>query len=122
MPVSISTTVFSVLFLGWLGGLLDTATACRRSPADAPRPSQVNAFIVRKGTPGFRTRKIENKIALRCVQNADMVFDECFVPEAARLPGVQSFRDTNKVLAISRVMVSWLPVGMSMGVYDICSR
>lgn len=83
---------------------------------------QVNAFIVRKGTPGYKTTKIENKIALRCVQNADMVFEECFVPDSARLPGVNSFQDTNKVLAISRVMVSWLPVGMSMGVYDMCHR
>ena len=37
--------------------------------------TQVNAFIVRKGAPGFRTKKIENKIALRCVQNADMTFE-----------------------------------------------
>lgn len=37
---------------------------------------QVNAFIVRKGNPGLRTSKIENKIALRCVQNADMTFDK----------------------------------------------
>ena len=34
----------------------------------------MNAFIVRKGTPGFKATKIENKIALRCVQNADMTF------------------------------------------------
>ena len=63
---------------------------------------QVNAFIVRKGTPGYKTEKIENKIALRCVQNADMTFERCFVPDSARLPGVESFKDTNKVLAISR--------------------
>ncbi len=30
--------------------------------------------------------------------------------------------DTNKVLALSRVMVAWLPVGMSMGAYDITAR
>lgn len=38
--------------------------------------NQVNAFIVRKGNPGLQTSKIENKIALRCVQNADMTFDK----------------------------------------------
>mmetsp|Transcript_25590 Transcript_25590/g.64931 ORF Transcript_25590/g.64931 Transcript_25590/m.64931 type:complete len:461 (-) Transcript_25590:299-1681(-) len=83
---------------------------------------QVNAFIVRKGTPGFKATKIENKIALRCVQNADMVFERCFVPDSARLPGVESFKDTNKVLAISRIMVAWQPVGLAMGVYDVCVR
>lgn len=54
--------------------------------------AQVNAFIVRKGTKGLRTAKIENKIALRCVQNADIFLDDCFVADSARLPGVSSFK------------------------------
>jgi acyl-CoA oxidase len=56
------------------------------------------------------------------VQNADMVFERCFVPDSARLPGCGSFKDTNKVLALSRIMVSWLPVGMAMGAYDMAAR
>jgi acyl-CoA oxidase len=36
--------------------------------------------------------------------------------------GVEGFKDTNKVLALSRVMVSWLPVGMAMGAYDMAAR
>ena len=50
----------------------------------------MNAFIVRKNTPGFTPTKIENKIALRCVQNADMLFERCFIPDSARLPGVNA--------------------------------
>lgn len=84
--------------------------------------NQVNAFVVRKGTPGFQTTKIENKIALRCVQNADILMTDCFVADSARLPGVNSFQDTNKVLAISRIMVAWQPVGMAMGAYDMAVR
>ena len=73
-------------------------------------PPQVNAFIVRnKLVTGLKTEKIENKIALRIVQNADMYFDRVFVPDSARLPGVNSFKDTNKVLAISRC--GWARVG-----------
>ena len=53
---------------------------------------QVNAFIVRKGTPGFKTTKIENKISLRCTQNADIEMRDVFVPDCARLPGVNSFQ------------------------------
>jgi acyl-CoA oxidase len=60
--------------------------------------------------------------ALLCVQNADMEFDRCFVPDSARIPGVEGFKDTNKVLALSRIMVSWLPVGMAMGSYDMAAR
>lgn len=83
---------------------------------------QVNAFIIRKGNPGYHATKIENKIALRCVQNADIELRDAFVPETDRLPGVNSFADTNKVLAISRIMVAWQPVGLAMGAYDATAR
>ena len=53
---------------------------------------QINAFVVRKGTQGFVTTKIENKIALRCVQNADIKMTDVFVPDSARLTGVNSFQ------------------------------
>jgi acyl-CoA oxidase len=79
----------------------------------------VNAFIVRKGTPGFTATKIDNKIALRCVQNADMVFKDCFVPDSARLPGVTSFKDTNKVggLCLGVYGVFWgVAWGVSVGI------
>lgn len=82
----------------------------------------VNAFIVRKGNPGYAATKIEGKIALRCVQNADICLTDAFVPEADRLPGVSSFADTNKVLAISRVLVAWQPVGLALGAYDAAAR
>jgi acyl-CoA oxidase len=83
---------------------------------------QVNAFVVKKGTPGFTTTKIEAKISLRCVQNADIDMQDVFVADSARLTGVNSFQDTNKVLAVSRIMVAWQPVGMAMGAYDMCVR
>lgn len=104
----------------WIGNgtWADVSVVWARSSVDG----QVNAFIVRKNTPGFTPTKIDNKIALRCVQNADMLFERCFVPDSARLPGVDGFKDTNKVLALSRVMVSWLPVGMAMGAYDMAAR
>ncbi|KAI7841971.1 hypothetical protein COHA_004498 [Chlorella ohadii] len=83
---------------------------------------QVNAFIVRKGNPGYSAKKMENKIALRCVQNGDITLTDCFVPDSDRIPGVASFNDTNKVLAISRIMVAWQPVGLALGAYDMCAR
>ncbi len=58
-------------------------------PPPPPRPWQ--------GNPGFSATKIEHKISLRCVQNADILLKEAFVPDADRLPGVNSFKDTNKV-------------------------
>lgn len=83
---------------------------------------QVNAFIVRKGTPGLTTSKIENKIALRCVQNADILMEDVFVPDSDRLPGVNSFADAAGMLAMSRCLVAWQPVGLVVGVYDMVLR
>ncbi|KAK4345524.1 hypothetical protein RND71_035700 [Anisodus tanguticus] len=84
--------------------------------------NQINGFIVKKDAPGLQATKIENKIGLRIVQNGNILFKKVFVPDEDRLPGVNSFKDTNKVLAVSRVMVSWQPIGIAMGVYDMCHR
>ncbi|KAB2630494.1 acyl-coenzyme A oxidase 4 [Pyrus ussuriensis x Pyrus communis] len=84
--------------------------------------NQINGFIVKKNAPGLTATKIENKIGLRIVQNGDILLNKVFVPDEERLPGVNSFQDTNKVLAVLRVMVAWQPIGLCMGVYDMCHR
>ncbi|XP_004514220.1 acyl-coenzyme A oxidase 4, peroxisomal [Cicer arietinum] len=84
--------------------------------------NQINGFIVKKDAPGLTVTKIENKIGLRIVQNGDIVLRKVFVPDEDRIAGVNSFQDTNKVLAVSRVMVAWQPIGLSMGIYDMCHR
>ncbi|KAG0517117.1 hypothetical protein BDA96_09G060800 [Sorghum bicolor] len=83
---------------------------------------QLNGFIVKKGAPGLKATKIENKIGLRMVQNGDIVLDKVFVPEEERIPGINSFQDIKKVFAMSRVLVTWQPIGISMGVFDMCHR
>ncbi|KAJ4704410.1 Acyl-coenzyme A oxidase 4, peroxisomal [Melia azedarach] len=84
--------------------------------------NQINGYIVKKDAPGLTATKIENKIALRIVQNGDILLKKVFVPDDDRLPDLNSFQDINKVLAVSRVMAAWIPVGISMGVYDMCHR
>lgn len=64
---------------------------------------QINAFVVRKGNPGYKTGKIEKKIALRCVQNADIEMEGCVVPDSARLPGVNSFQVSKNGMAIQNI-------------------
>lgn len=49
--------------------------------------------------------KIENKIGLRIVQNGDIVMNKVFVPDEDRLPGVNSFKDTNKVSFFFNVLI-----------------
>ncbi|PKU76547.1 Acyl-coenzyme A oxidase 4, peroxisomal [Dendrobium catenatum] len=83
---------------------------------------QINGFIVKKGSPGLSATKIENKIGLRIFQNGDILLKKVFVPDEDMLPGVNSFQDISKVLSVSRIMVAWQPIGISMGVFDMCHR
>ena len=78
----------------------------------------VKGFLVEKGTPGFAATKIENKIALRTVQNAHIELRECRVPDANRLAHAQSFVDTAAVLRMTRTSVAWQAVGCSIGAYE----
>lgn len=84
--------------------------------------NQINGYLVKKGAAGYSAKKIENKVGLRVVQNGDIVLRGVFVPDEDRLTGINSFKDTAKVLAVSRIVVAWQPIGISMGVYDMCHR
>lgn len=79
---------------------------------------QVKGFIVPTSTPGYSASKIERKISLRAVQNADIVLDNVIVPESLRLTRASSFRDTAKVLRLTRAGVAWSSVGVAMGAYE----
>ena len=78
----------------------------------------VKGFLVAKGTPGFMAEKMENKMALRVVQNAFITLDECRVKEEDQLQNANSFKDTARVLRMTRVAVAWIAVGCGMGAYE----
>ena len=82
----------------------------------------VKGFVVHQDNPGFTATKMENKLALRIVQNADIVLKGCRVPEADRLQGANTFADTGKVLAMTRGGVAWSSVGCQMGAYEAAVR
>ncbi|WP_285725737.1 acyl-CoA dehydrogenase family protein [Psychromicrobium xiongbiense] len=88
---------------------------------DAEEPGKVRGFILDATLPGVSRSKIENKIALRTVQNAHILLNDVRVPEADRFVGVNSFQDTNVLLQRSRAMVAWQAVGAQLGAYD-CAR
>jgi len=83
---------------------------------------QIKGFIVDATLAGFTTTKIENKIALRIVQNATITLKNVVVAERDRLPGATSFRDTNRLLTNSRVWVGWQAVGLQFAAYDYALR
>jgi glutaryl-CoA dehydrogenase len=79
---------------------------------------QVKGFVVEKGTPGLATTKMTDKIALRVVQNAHITLADVRVPEASRLQNADSFKQTAKVLRLTRAGVAWQAVGCARGAYE----
>ncbi|GGD89525.1 acyl-CoA dehydrogenase family protein [Planktosalinus lacus] len=80
--------------------------------------NQVKGFLVRKENPGFKAEKMEDKMALRIVQNAIITLTNCSVPESDRLQNANSFKDTAKVLQMTRAGVAWQAVGCARGAYE----
>jgi glutaryl-CoA dehydrogenase len=83
---------------------------------------EVKGFLVEKGSPGLTATKMEHKIALRAVQNADITLSDVEVPDARRLQNANQFLDTANVLAHSRAAVAWEAAGCARGAYEIALR
>jgi glutaryl-CoA dehydrogenase len=79
---------------------------------------QVKGFVVPKGAEGFAPAKMKDKIALRVVQNALITLDNVRVPEQDRLQLAESFRDTARVLRLTRAGVAWMATGCARGAYE----
>ena len=101
----------------WIGNApwCDVSIIWARDLAD----NQVKGFIIEnKTTPGFSVEKIEHKIALKVVQNGLITLKDCRVSEANRLQSANSFRDTARVLRMTRYGVGWMATGCQMGAYE----
>ncbi len=79
----------------------------------------ISAFILEKGTPGFRAGKKENKLGLRASATGDVVFTDCRVPPS-QLVGKQDegFVDSLRILDGGRISIAALSIGMAQGAYD----
>ena len=84
--------------------------------------NQVKGFLVDTKTEGYSATKIENKISLRTVQNADITLENVVVPDFFKLANANSFRDTNKVLKVTRLAVAWQAVGQQLAAFDVARR
>jgi glutaryl-CoA dehydrogenase len=80
---------------------------------------QVKGFLVEKGTPGVSVETMQNKIALRIVQNGLVTLDGARVPESHRLREATSFRATADVLRMTRAVVAWQAAGCALGAYEV---
>jgi glutaryl-CoA dehydrogenase len=104
----------------WIGNATfsDWVVIYARDLAD----NQVKGFLVDTKTEGYSATKIENKISLRTVQNADITLENVLVPDFFKLANANSFRDTNKVLKVTRLAVAWQAVGQQLAAFDVARR
>lgn len=79
----------------------------------------ISAFIVERGTPGFKGGKKENKLGMRSSETAEMIFQDCRVP-AAHLIGKEGegFIQAMKVLDGGRISIAALSLGIAKGAYE----
>ena len=77
------------------------------------------AFIVGRGTPGCSGGKKENKLGMRASETAEMIFDNCRIPDANRIGEIgQGFKQSMKVLDGGRISIAALGLGIARGAYD----
>lgn len=79
----------------------------------------VSAFLVEKGTKGFRAGKKENKLGLRASDTSELIFEECEIP-AENLVGKEGegFKDAMRVLDGGRISIAALALGMARGALE----
>ena len=79
----------------------------------------MTAFVFEKGMPGFTSGKKENKLGMRASETAELIFDNCRVPDANRLGDVgQGFVQAMKILDGGRISIGALSLGIAKGAYE----
>ncbi len=79
----------------------------------------ISAFIVERGTPGFRPGKKEEKLGMRASETSEVIFDHCRVPASQMLGAEgQGFINALQVLDAGRIGIAALAVGLAQGAYE----
>ncbi len=79
----------------------------------------MTAFLIEKGTKGFRPGKKEDKLGLRASDTSELILEDCFVPDENRLGAEgEGFIDAMRVLDGGRISIAALSLGIGRGAYD----
>lgn len=85
--------------------------------------NNATAFVVERGTPGFSGGKKENKLGMRASETAEMIFENCVIPDANRLGEVgEGFKQAMKVLDGGRISIASLSLGIAKGAYEAAKQ
>jgi alkylation response protein AidB-like acyl-CoA dehydrogenase len=83
----------------------------------------ISAFLIDKGTPGFRLGRKENKLGMRASPTGEVIFESCRLPDSQLLGRAgEGFVDSLKVLDGGRISIAALAVGTAQGAYEIALR
>lgn len=100
------------------GSVGDLAVVMAVTEPEAPKGRHMSAFVVERGTPGFRTGKKENKLGIRASDTAELVFEECFVADDCLLGARgEGFKQALAVLDGGRISIAALGLGTAIGAY-----
>lgn len=81
--------------------------------------NNATAFIVERGLPGFSGGKKENKLGMRASETAEMIFDNCRIPDANRIGKIgEGFKQSLKILDGGRISIAALALGIAKGAYE----
>jgi alkylation response protein AidB-like acyl-CoA dehydrogenase len=79
----------------------------------------ITAFVLERGTPGFRGGKKENKLGMRASETAELIFEDCRIPDANRLGNIgDGFIQAMKILDGGRISIAALSLGIAKGAYE----
>lgn len=81
--------------------------------------NNATAFVIEKGTPGFRSGKKEDKLGMRASETAELIFEDCRVHKSQILGNVgEGFKQSMKVLDGGRISIAALSLGIAKGAYE----
>jgi hypothetical protein len=100
------------------GGVADVAVVFAVTERSAGKKG-ISAFIIEKGTPGFRPGKKENKLGMRASDTSELIMEDCRLPADALLGTEgQGFVNALQILDGGRISIAALAVGMAQGCLD----
>jgi alkylation response protein AidB-like acyl-CoA dehydrogenase len=79
----------------------------------------MTSFVIPRGTPGFSSGKVENKLGMRASETAELVFDNCIIPDSNRLGAIgDGFIQSMKILDGGRISIAALSLGIAKGAFE----
>jgi alkylation response protein AidB-like acyl-CoA dehydrogenase len=101
------------------GTVGDVCVAMAVTDPAGKRGKNIGAFVVERGSKGFRAGKKENKLGIRASDTAEVIFEECFVPDENLLGAPNDgFRQAMQVLDGGRISIAALGLGTAIGAYE----